>query len=63
MVVLPRLARFFNQPGIAAILGLVLVAVGILGLVTDDIRAGYAIVVLIVGLINVVRAIPHQDGP
>jgi hypothetical protein len=63
MVVLPRLPRFFNQPGIATILGLVLVAVGIIGLITDDIRAGYAIVILIVGLINLVRAIPHQRAP
>jgi hypothetical protein len=52
-----------NQPGIAALLGLVLVAVGIIGLVTDDIRTVWAIVVLIVGVINLLRAIPHDDSP
>jgi uncharacterized membrane protein len=63
MIVLPRLARLLNQPGIAALLGLLLVAVGIIGLVTDDIRTVWAIVVLIVGVINLLRAIPHDDSP
>ena len=63
MVVLPRLARALNQPLIAAFLGLVLVAVGVIGLVTDDVRAVWGIVVLVVGLINIIRAIPSAQAP
>jgi predicted small integral membrane protein len=63
MVVLPRLARMLNRPGIAALLGLILIAVAIIGLVTDDIRTLWAVIILVVGAINVLRAIPHQDAP
>jgi hypothetical protein len=62
MVVLPRLARKLNQPAIAALLGLVLIAVGIIGLATDDIRRGWAIIVLVVGIINLIRAIPDRQA-
>jgi hypothetical protein len=41
MVVLPRLARALNKPGIAAALGLVLIAVAIIGMATGDIRTVY----------------------
>ena len=54
MVLLPRLARRLNSPAIATVLALVLIAVGILGMATDDIRTGYAVLVLIVGLINLI---------
>jgi len=57
VVILPRLARALNAPAVAAVLGLILIAVGIIGLATDDIRTGYAIVILIVGLINLIRTI------
>ena len=60
MVLLPRLARALNKPAIATLLGLVLVAVAIIGLVTDDIRKLYAIIILVVGAINVLRAIPTR---
>jgi hypothetical protein len=63
MVILPRIARALNAPGIAALLGLVLVAVAIIGLVSDDIRTLWAIVILVVGVINLIRAIPHRDTP
>jgi hypothetical protein len=46
VVILPRLARALNAPAVAAVLGLVLIAVAIIGLATDDIRIGYAIVIL-----------------
>ena len=62
MVILPRLARALNAPAVAAALGLILIAVGIIGLATDDIRAGYAIVILIVGLINLVRTMAPRGG-
>jgi hypothetical protein len=60
MVLLPRLARALNQPAIATVLGLVLVAVAIIGMVTGDIRALWAIIILVVGAINVLRAIPTR---
>jgi hypothetical protein len=63
MVLLPRLARALNAPGIAALLGLILVGVAIIGLVTDDIRTLWAIIVLVAGVINLLRAIPHHDAP
>ena len=55
MVILPRLARALNAPAVAAVLGLILIAVGIFGLATDDIGPGYAIVMLVIGLINLLR--------
>ncbi len=63
MVLLPRLARRLNSPAIATFLALILVAVGIVGIVTDDIPTRWAIVVLIVGLINVIRALPYRRTP
>jgi hypothetical protein len=62
VVILPRLARALNAPAVAAVLGLILIAVGIIGLVTDDIGTGYAIVILIVGLINLVRTMSPRNG-
>jgi hypothetical protein len=62
MVLLPRLARALNSPLIATLLAVLLIAVGILGIVTDDIRTGYAVVVLIVGLVNLIRALPYRSG-
>ena len=61
MVVLPRLARALNAPAIAALLGLVLIAVAIAGLATDDIPRGYAITILVVGVINLLRALPVRS--
>jgi hypothetical protein len=62
MVFLPRLARALNQPAIASVLGLVLVVVAIIGMVTGDIRTGLAIIILVIGAINVLRAIPTRDA-
>jgi hypothetical protein len=61
VVILPRLARALNAPAVAAVLALILIAVGITGLATDDIRAGYAIVILIVGLINLWRTMSSRS--
>ena len=58
MVILPRLAKALNAPAIAGLLAVILIAVGILGLASDEIRRGYAITVLVVGIINLIRAIP-----
>jgi hypothetical protein len=62
MVLLPRLARRLNTPAIATVLAVLLIAVGILGIVTDDIRTGYAAVVLIVGIVNLIRALPYRHS-
>jgi hypothetical protein len=62
MVILPRLARVLNAPAIAAALGLILIAVAVIGLATGDIRTGWAIVILIVGVINVVRTFSSRGG-
>lgn len=59
MVILPRLARRLNSPAIATALAVILIAVGIFGIVTDDIRTGYAVVVVVVGVINLIRALPY----
>jgi hypothetical protein len=57
MVILPRLARALNAPAVAAALGLILIAVAVIGLATDDIRSGWAIIILIVGVVNLVRTL------
>jgi hypothetical protein len=62
MVLLPRIARRLNSPAIAAILALVLIAVGIVGIATDDIPTRWAIIVLVVGLINLIRAVPSPQA-
>jgi hypothetical protein len=62
MVFLPRLARALNKPGIATVLGLVLVAVAIIGMTSGDIRTLWAIIILVVGAINLLRAIPTRDA-
>jgi hypothetical protein len=62
MVLLPRLARALDKPAIATVLGLILVAVAIIGMVTGDISTGWAIIILVVGAINVLRAIPTRDA-
>jgi type IV secretory pathway TrbL component len=62
MVLLPRLARRLNSPLIATLLAIVLIGVGIFGLATSDIPKGYAVVVLVVGLVNLVRALPYRHG-
>jgi uncharacterized membrane protein HdeD (DUF308 family) len=60
MVLLPRLARALNQPWIATLLAVILIAVGIIGIATDDISTRWGIIVITVGVINLIRAIPHR---
>ena len=61
MVVLPRLARAFNHPGVGVALAVILIAVGVIGLATDDIKKGYAIAIIVVGAINFLRALSRDD--
>ena len=60
MIFLPRLARMAHHPALAVALGLILVAVAIFGLVSGDISKVWAILILVVGAINMLRAIPDR---
>ena len=62
MVILPRLARFFHHPGLAVALGVILIVVAVIGLVSGDIAKGFAIVILVVGAINVLRGVPFGNA-
>jgi hypothetical protein len=62
MVFLPRIARSLHHPGLAVVLGLLLLAIGIYGLVSGDIPKLWAILILVVGTLNVLRAVPHPDA-
>jgi hypothetical protein len=53
------LARALNHPGVAVALAVILIAVGVIGLATDDVKKGYAIAIIVVGALNLLRA---QDG-
>jgi hypothetical protein len=61
MIFLPRLARALHHPGVAAFLGIVLVGVGIYGLASGDIPKLWAIIVIVIGSINVMRLIRQPD--
>jgi hypothetical protein len=63
MVFLPRLARSLHHPALAVTLGLVLVAIAVFGLASGNIPRLWATVILVVGGLNVLRAIPHPDRP
>lgn len=63
MVILPRIARFLGHPGVASLLGVVLIVAGVLGYATDDISRGWAILILVVGVINVVHGVQNRRHP
>ncbi len=62
MIILPRLARTLHHPALAVLLGFVLIGVAIYGLVSGHIPRLWSIIILVVGLINVLRAIPRSAG-
>ena len=43
-------------------LGVILIAVGVIGLATHDIAKGYAIAIIVVGALNLLRAVRQDDG-
>jgi hypothetical protein len=55
------LARALHHPGVELALAVILIAVGVIGLATDDIKKGYAIAIIVVGAINLLRAISRED--
>jgi len=61
MVILPRVARSLHHPALAVMLGFVLIAIAIFGLASGDIPRLWATLILVVGALNVLRAIPHPD--
>jgi hypothetical protein len=62
MIFLPRIARSRDHPALAVVLGVVLLVVAIFGLVTGDIPKLWAVLILVVGAINVLRAVPHPEA-
>jgi hypothetical protein len=62
VVLLPRLARALHHPGVAALLGAILVGVGVIGLATHDIAKGWAIVIIVIGSLNLLRGITRDHG-
>lgn len=68
MILLPRLARFFHHPGLAALLGVVLIGTCVGGLASGDIPRVWSILIGVVGAINLLRLIPRHaeqspEGP
>ena len=61
VIILPRLARALNQPLIAIVLAVLLIVIGVLGLVSDDIKHGYAIGIIVIGVLNLIRAQPKAE--
>jgi energy-converting hydrogenase Eha subunit G len=62
VVVLPRLARALHHPAVEVALAVILIALGVIGLATDDIKKGYAIGIIVVGAISLLRALSRDDG-
>lgn len=68
MILLPRLARILHHPGLAALLGTVLIGICVFGLASGDIPRVWAILIGVVGAINLLRLVtrhPEQspEGP
>jgi hypothetical protein len=58
------LARALHHPGVGVALAVILIAVGVIGLATDDIKKGYAIGIIVVGAIHLLRELTRDDsGP
>jgi hypothetical protein len=46
---------------IAIVLAVILIVIGVLGLVSDDIKHGYAIGIIVIGVLNFIRAQPKAE--
>jgi hypothetical protein len=62
MIFLPRIARTLHHPALAVLLGFVLVAIAIYGLVSGNIPRLWSIIILVVGALNVLRAVPREQS-
>ncbi len=63
MIFLPRLARALHHPGLAALLGLLLIGIGIYGLVSGNIPHLWSILILVVGALNFLRLVVPRHEP
>ena len=62
MVVLAAwLSKKINSPWLAALLGLVLLGLGINGLASDNMPELVAIIIIVVGVMNMLRLLPEED--
>ena len=57
------LSRKINSPWMAALLGLVLIGIASYGLYTDQIATVLAILIIVVGVMNLARLLPQPKGP
>lgn len=57
MVILPRIARALHHPALAALLGLVLLAIGAYGLASKNIPKWWSIIIVVVGALNLLRTV------
>ena len=61
MVILAAwLSKKINSPWLAAALGVLLIGLGIYGLANDDMPTIIAIVIIVVGVINMCRLLPES---
>jgi hypothetical protein len=62
MVLLPRIARILHHPGLAGLLGVVLLGICAIGLLGGEIPTGWSILIGVVGAINLARLVRHPSG-
>ena len=62
MVILAAwLSRKITSPWLAALLVLVLIGVAIYGLIENDMPTLIAIIIMVIGVINIMRLLPRSD--
>jgi uncharacterized membrane protein HdeD (DUF308 family) len=59
---LPRFARALHHPTLAVVLGAILVVVGVIGLATGNMPVGWAILVVVVGMVNLLRGVVPKEA-
>lgn len=63
MVILAAwLSKKINSPWLAAALGVLLIGLGIYGLANDDMPTVIAILIIVVGVLNMCRLLPQPKG-
>ena len=60
MVILPRLARSLQHPMLAGLLGVILIAIGLYGIIGNHIATGWSILLIVIGAINLLRLVVRQ---
>jgi len=62
MIILPRIASALHHPALTVILGFLLLAIGIYGLVSNEIAEWWSIIIIVVGGLNVLRLVPNPGN-